>query len=91
MKTKVTRSRVTKFYRLAVEDGEVRDKPYSTRGAQYRVEGIEVTKGDGNVKVVLFGPVLKKDGTDSLVSASETFYSSEKWPNWLRRVVGGLA
>ena len=81
-----------KTYNLTVEDGEVRDQPYSRSGRQYRVERITVTKRDGNVSCVeLRGSVLKKDGSDSLNEAAETFYFGSEWPEWLRGVVGGLA
>lgn len=88
----VVRSMARKTYWLDVMDGEIRPMPHSTRGASYRVTGIEVVKTEGNVtKVTLSGPVLKKDGTDSLNGANENLYGHSHWPTWLRSVIGGLA
>ena len=91
---KVTKidSRTVKTYMVTIEDGEVRDQPYTRTGRRYRVERITVVKRDGNVySVELHGPVLKKDGAEGLNGASEKFYGRRDWPEWLRGIVGGLA
>jgi hypothetical protein len=85
-------SRTVKTYTLTIEDGEVRAKPYSRAGRQYRVERITVVKSDGNVSSVeLSGSVLKNDGTAGLNGATERLYGHKVWPEWLHGVVGGLA
>lgn len=85
-------SRTVKTYTITVEEGEVRDQPYTRSGRRYRVQRIVVVKRDGNVdSVVLGGTVLKKDGTDSLNDASQSFYGQGDWPQWLHGIVGGLA
>lgn len=88
----VARSCTVKTYTLVVEDGEVREKPYSRTGQRYRVTCVEVIKEDGNVSSVkLFGPVLKKDGTDSMNDAREHMHRHSEWPDWLRSAVRSLA
>jgi hypothetical protein len=85
-------SRTVKTYTVAVEGGEIRPKPYSRQGTEYRVTRVEVVKRDGNVDLVtLSGPTLKKDGSDSMNSASERIYRHKDWPNWLTSIIGGLA
>lgn len=85
-------SRTVKTYVVGIENGEVRPQPYTRSGRQYRVDGIKVVKSDGNVSSVeLSGPVLKKDGTDSLNGATERLYGQRDWPAWLHSIVGGLA
>lgn len=92
MNITVAHSRTVKTYLLDVKDGEVREKPHSRSAARYRVTRIEVSKRDGNVSsVILSGPVLKKDGSVSLVGATERMHSRSDWPNWLASAVGGLA
>lgn len=92
MNTTVTRSRTVKTYWLAVEDGEVRPQPHSSSGRMYRVARVEAVKSDGNfTKVTLGGPILKKDGSDSLNICEELMYQQSAWPNWLRSAIGGLA
>ena len=89
--TKINSSTL-KTYRLTIEDGEVRDQPYTRTGRRYRVEQITVIKQDGNVRrVELHGSVLKKDGTDSMNGATESFFGQRTWPEWLNGIVGGLA
>lgn len=87
-----TTSRTVKTYWLVIEDGEIRDMPYSRVGGRYVVTGAKVEKRDGNVAgVELSGPVLKKDGMPGLNRASERFWTRTDWPEWLRSIVGGLA
>ena len=85
-------SRTVKTYTLTVEDGEVRDQPYTRSGRRYRVQRITVVKRDGNVdSVKLSGSVLKKDGTEGQVQADERIYGQRQWPEWLHGIVRGLA
>jgi len=85
-------SQTVKTYRVSINDGEVRNQPYTRSGRQYRVERITVVKQDGNVcGIELHGSVLKKDGSPSLNTASEPLYGQRDWPEWLRSIVGGLA
>lgn len=89
---KVTKidSQTVKTYDLIIEDGEVRKQSYTSRS--FRVDRITVEKSDGNVRrVQLHGPVLKKDGTDSVNRATEKLYGRRDWPSWLDSIVGGLA
>lgn len=89
--SKIT-SQTAKTYWVTIDDGEVRPHPYSRSDRQYRVRRIEVVKRDGNIaSVVLSGPVLRKDGSDSLNESNERIYSHSDWPTWLRPIIGGLA
>jgi hypothetical protein len=92
MKVTNIQSRTVKTYTVTIDDGEVRNQPYSRAGRRYRVERITVEKRDGNVGgVELQGSVLKKDGTPGENDARERFYSQSDWPEWLNRIVGGLS
>ena len=85
-------STTVKTYTVDIEDGEVRDQPYSRSSRKYRVDRVTVVKRDGNVSSVeLHGPVLKKDGADGMNYARERLYGQKDWPAWLNGVVGGLA
>lgn len=86
------KSRTVKTYTLTVQDGEIRPQPHSRRGGHYRVSRVEVVKQDGNVYQVTFsGPVIKKDGTESLNGYTERLYGKGFWPTWLHSIVKGLA
>lgn len=86
------RSKTVKTYWVALEAGEVRDKPYSRAGTQYQVTTIVVTKQDGNVSSIeLHGRTIKKDGSPSQNAARESFYRQSEWPEWVRGIVGGLS
>jgi hypothetical protein len=85
-------SRTVKTYTLAVDDGEVRDQPYTRTGRRYRVERITVVKRDGNcTDAELSGPVLKKDGSDGANWTRESLYRQGDWPEWLSSAIKGLA
>lgn len=86
------KSTTTKTYTVRIEDGEVRDQPYSRIGGQYRVRRVEVIKRDGNIsKVELVGVVVKKNGHDGVQPAREHLWNPAEWPQWLTSVIGGLA
>jgi hypothetical protein len=85
------KSRTVKTYTLTIEGGEVRDVRYSN-GRRYRITRVEVIKADGNISgITLSGPVVKKDGTDSLNGHTERLYRNDERPDWLLAAIKGLA
>lgn len=65
-------------------------KTWVKKPKAWRLTGVRVTVDAGELRaVVLTGPVVKKDGTDSLVSDGATIRAREleRSPDWLRSLV----
>lgn len=79
-----------------VEGAEPRPVPYQQRPTLYRPAGMKVeyangrrnAGGDWIVSVLLWGPKIRKDGSDGAAEASEALgVRPERWPDWVAEFV----